>query len=122
MHEELNVKAGDKLLYCYGYSFSRVEKIVTVTKVTPTGRIKIDYCDTQFNKYGEAIGNRYDWNSQSSIYIPTEEDYKRIRENEAKSKALSIIRKLNKQNITYEQAVKIIDILVPNEGVENETN
>lgn len=111
MYEELNVKVGDKLLYCWGYSYNCVEKIVTVTKVTPTGRIRIDYCDTQFDKYGHEMGNRDRWSCSSSVSIPAEDDYKRIKENDAKSKALSIIGKLNKQNITYEQAVKIIKAL-----------
>lgn len=120
MREKLNVKIGDKLLYQWGYLYNRVEEIVTVTKVTPTGRIRIDYCDTQFDKYGHEMGNRDRWSCNSSVSIPTEEDYKRIRENDVKSKALSLIGKLNKQNITYEQALKIIEIFEPKECDENE--
>lgn len=46
MKHELSVSVGDKLLYSK-YYLGRVEKIVTVTKVTPTGRIRIDYNDLQ---------------------------------------------------------------------------
>ena len=52
---ELKVNEGDKLLYSYGYSYNRVEKIVTVTKVTPTGRIRIDYNDEQYDKFGNEV-------------------------------------------------------------------
>lgn len=39
------------------------------------------------------------------------EDYNRIMERKTKSKALFLVSKLNEDNITYEQALKIIDIL-----------
>ena len=102
--EELKVKVGDKVLYHRWSIVANVEKIVTVTKVTPTGRVKIDWCDTQYDRYGREIGSR----RSSSISIPTEEDYERIRENETISKAQSL---MEKAKLTYEQAVKIIEIL-----------
>ena len=49
--EELKVKVGDKVLYNH-WHFGTTEAITTVTKITPTGRIRIDFCDTQFDKYG----------------------------------------------------------------------
>lgn len=107
---ELNVKVGDKLLYRWGYSHNHVEKIVTVTRVTPTGRIRIDYNDEQYNKYGKEMGNRDMWSCSSSLSIPTEEDYKRIKENNAKKKALTIVGKLKMDNLSYDKALKIIEI------------
>lgn len=110
MSEELNVKTGDKVLYQFSCYNGSVEKIVNVTRVTPTGRIRIDYCDTQFDKYGNQIGNK-DSFSFSHVSVPKEEDYKRIKENSAISKALSLMGAKNKKNLSYEQAVKIIQIL-----------
>lgn len=107
---ELNVKVGDKLLYNCGYSYSRVEKIVTVTKVTPTGRIRIDYNDKQYDKYGIEMGKREIWSCRSSLLIPTEKDYERIKKNNAINKALYIIGKINKDNLDYDKALKIIKI------------
>lgn len=103
---ELKVKVGDKVLYNHWY-FGTTEAIATVTKVTPTGRIRIDFCDTQFDKYGRQIGRRNSY-SNSSISIPTEKDYKRIRENETISKAESLMKNTK---VTYEQEVEIIKIL-----------
>lgn len=107
---ELNVKVGDKLLYNCGYSYNRVENIVTVTKVTPTGRIRIDYNDEQYDKYGHEMGKRDRWSCSSSLSIPTEKDYERIKKNNAINKALHIIGKINKDNLDYDKALKIIEI------------
>lgn len=108
MREKLNVKVGDKLLYQYWNFRERYEKIVTVIRVTPTGRIRIDYCDSQFDKYGVKMGDGY---SFPCLSIPTEEDYKRIEENSIISKALFLMGEKNKKNLSYEQAIKIIEIL-----------
>lgn len=111
MSEELNVKVGDFVLYQWGYVHNRVEKIVKVVKITPTGRIRIEGCDEQYDKYGRQMGNKDRWSCGSHIRIPTDDDYKRIKENSAISKALLLISSKNKQNLSYEQAVKIIEIL-----------
>lgn len=118
MVEVLNVKVGDKLLYHYGFS-CRTERIATVAKVTPTGRIRIDCSNSQFDKYGNEMGNKDRWSCRAYLSIPTEEDYKRINENYSKSKALWIVSKLNEQNISYEQALKIIDVFEQKECEEN---
>lgn len=104
--EELKVKVGDKVLYNH-WHFGTTEAITTVTKITPTGRIRIDFCDTQFDKYGRQIGRR-DSYSSSSISIPKDEDYKRIMQREVILKAESLMKNVK---LTYEQAVKIIEIL-----------
>lgn len=38
-------------------------------------------------------------------------DYKRIKENDIISKALSLIEELNNKTLPYDKAVKIVDIL-----------
>lgn len=111
MMQELNVKVGDSVLYQYGYSFNRVERIVKVTKVTPTGRIRIEGQDEQYDKYGNQMGKKDRWSSSSHISLATEDDIKRIKENHTISNALSLMEKKNKENLSYEQAVKIIEIL-----------
>lgn len=111
MEQELNVKVGDLVLYQWGYAHNRVEKIVKVAKITPTGRIRIEGHDEQYDKYGHQMGNRDRWSCGSYIRIATEDDYKRIKENSAISKALSLMESKNKKNLSYEQATKIIDIL-----------
>lgn len=111
MNEELNVKVGDEVLYQSMRTYNLVEMIVKVVKVTPTGRIKIAGHDGQYDKYGRIMGHKDTWSPGSYIKIPTEEDYKRIKENSAISKALSLMDAKNKQNLSYEQAVKIIEIL-----------
>lgn len=108
--EELNVKEGDLVLYQHGFVHNRVEKIIKVTKVTPTGRIRIEGHDEQYNKYGNQMGKLDSWSCGSRISIPTEEDFRRIKENSAISKALSIINSINRENLSYERALKIIDI------------
>lgn len=107
---ELNVKVGDKLLYSYGYSCNRTERIVEVTKVTPTGRIRVTTSDSQYDKFGHEMGNHDMWSCRSSLSIPTEEDIKRISQNNAIVKALDIVSKLHKDNLEYEKALKIIEL------------
>lgn len=115
---ELKVNVGDKLLYNYGYPYNRVEKIVTVTKVTPTGRIRIDYNDVQYDKYGNEMGRKNMWSSYSSLSIPTDKDFERIKKNNAINKALSIIEKVNRKNLDYDKALKIINIFEEREPIE----
>ena len=115
MIEELNVKVGDKLLYQRGYAHNQVERIVTVTKVTPTGRIRVDYSDKQYDKYGNEMGSRDIWTCRSSLHLPKEEDYERIKVNNTIAKALLLMGNQNKETLSYEQAVKIIEILEPKE-------
>ena len=108
--KELNVKVGDKLLYSYGYSYNRIERIVEVTKVTPTGRIRVTTSDSQYDKYGHEMGNHDVWSYKSSLSIPTEEDINRIIKNNTISKALNIVSELHKNNLEYEKALKIIEL------------
>lgn len=110
MYEELNVKVGDKVLYSR-WTFGRtVERIGTITRVTPTGRIRIEGSDSQFDKYGREMGTDA-WRSRATLSIPTDEDCRRIEENAVIAKALSLIEKLNKKTFSYDMAVKIVEIL-----------
>lgn len=110
MYEELNVKVGDEVLYRLWNLSGAVERIETVTRVTPTGRIRIDGSGSQFDKYGREMGCN-SWKGSAHLSIPTEEDYKRIEENAVISKALSLMEKLNKKTLPYDKAVKIVEIL-----------
>lgn len=56
MREELKVKVGDKVLYNYWTFGGAIERIETVTRVTPTGRIRIEGSSSQFDKYGREMG------------------------------------------------------------------
>lgn len=108
---ELNVKVGDKVLLSGGSPLNRVEEIREVIKVTPTGRIRISGSGSQFDKYGREMGSRDLWNSSYYIFVPTEEDIERVKKNNAIKKAVSLCGEVNKKNITYEQAEKLIEIL-----------
>lgn len=110
MNEELKVKVGDKVLYQYAHWGDITERIETVVKVTPTGRIRIDGIDCQFDKYGNKMGGDV-WSGHAHLSIPTEEDYRRIEENAVISKALSLIDGLNKKALSYDKSVKIVEIL-----------
>lgn len=108
--EELKVKVGDKVLYRLWTFSGTVERIETVTRVTPTGRIRIDGSGSQFDKYGREMGCD-SWRGGAHLSIPTDEDCKRIEENAVISEALSLMEKLNKKTLPYDKAVKIIEIL-----------
>ena len=84
---------------------------IQFTKVTPTGRIRIDCNDGQYDKYGKIMGQKNIWDTHSYLTIPTDEDIKRIEENNTIAKALYMVRELNKDNLDYDRAVKIMEIL-----------
>ena len=99
---ELNVKVGDKVYYQYGYSYNRVDKITEVTKVTPTGRIRVKCSDSQFDKYGNEMGNHDRWVSRANISIATEEVIRKINELNTIKKCLYEISKIEKKDLDYE--------------------
>ena len=111
--KELKVKVGDKLLYTHLSRGVRIEKIVEVTKVTPTGRIRINGSDSQYDKYGNKMGKSDIWSGYSSLSKLTEEDCIRIKENNTIEKAKSILRNIRLEDITYEKALKIIEMFEP---------
>ena len=78
---EQKLKIGDKVLITNGLPTE--DKIGTVTKITPTGRTKLDiYTDYQFDRYGRQMGNRDICSRSKSIRIPDKEDYNRVHKNE----------------------------------------
>lgn len=108
--EELKVKVGDKLLYTHSSRGVKREKIVEVTKVTPTGRIRINNDDSQYDKYGEKMGDHNIWTGHSCLRKLTEEDYIRIKKNNVIAKAKIVLQNIRLEDITYEKALKIIEM------------
>ena len=108
VQEELNVKVGDEVLYCsspfYGY-----EVIATVIKITPTGRIRINKTDSQFDKYGNQMGE-CSFYGRGHIYLLTEEKREHLFQENEISKCKRIFEKM-KNNLTYAQAKDILNIL-----------
>jgi hypothetical protein len=101
--KELNVKVGDKVLI-------NEDRLATVTKVTPTGRFETSKTGTsKFNKYGREIGKDI-W-YRNDVRFPTEEDYKRLKENAIKDRAIRLMGTYHVKNITIEQAEQIVSIL-----------
>lgn len=111
---ELNVRVGDKVLLRYSSYCRQYEKIVEVVKVTPTGRIKVNGVDVQFNKYGQRIGKRDSYSGFYEISPATEEEIIEFKEKQRKNsiinKAVGLCQKVNKDNLTYEQALEIIEV------------
>ena len=111
---ELNVKVGDKVLLTYSAYCKQYRKIVEVINVTPTGRIKVEGVNIQFDKYGRRMGKR-DFSSEFyQISFVTEEQIAEILENQKRNsiinKAVRLCQKVNEKNLTYEQALKLIGI------------
>lgn len=106
---ELNLKIGDKVLITNG--LPKDDRIGTVTKITPTGRIKLDiYTDYQFDKYGRQMGTRDMWSRSKSIRIPNKEDYNRVHKNKIIGHIYSKINQLNTQNL-YDTNINTLEIL-----------
>lgn len=106
---ELKLKIGDKVLITNGLPTE--DKIGTVTKITPTGRTKLDiYTDYQFDRYGRQMGNRDIWSRSKSIRIPDKEDYNRVHKNEIVGHIYSKIDQLNTQNL-YDTNISTLEIL-----------
>lgn len=106
---ELKLKIGDKVLITNGLPTE--DKIGTVTKITPTGRTKLDiYTDYQFDRYGRQMGNRDIWSRSKSIRIPDKEDYNRVHKNEIIGHIYSKIKQLNIQNL-YDTNISTLEIL-----------
>lgn len=115
MDKLLDVKVGDEVLYVHA-SYTRIEKIATVTKITPTGRIRIDGSSSQFDKYGNQMGE-CGWRGRDYIYILTPDKKAEIlRKNEIR-KCICIFDDM-KNEITFEQAKGILSILL--EGRQND--
>lgn len=106
---ELNVKVGDKVAY-YSGGFNNTCSICEVSRVTPTGRIRIkNHNYITFDKYGKEMGKLDPWIIRASITELTPELEKQIIE--TNTIKLCLKKMHNIQNIDYETAVKILKIL-----------
>ncbi len=113
--EELKVKAGDTLLCTTHHYSGNSVRLVTVAKVTSTGRIRVSGLDTQFNKYGRQMGRGRGRASIGEAWdelsVPTPEDYKAIEKASTIAKARAALEKAARSKLSYEKAVKILKVL-----------
>ena len=102
-----NIKVGDKVIYnsAWGNDF-----VATVTKVTKAGNFATNRTgDTLWNKYGHARGgDRWD---TSRVVEYSEEYINEIAGSRIITKAVNMMRKCGKSDLTVDQAKAIIDIL-----------
>ena len=110
---ELNVKVGDKVIYEPSMHYGN-RRIKVVEKITPTGQIKIVGVSNKFDKNGREIGG--DTWHRVWISEATEKDVEEIQHEEFVRECLYKIKKVNK--LTYEQAIKILEILESEENHE----
>lgn len=103
---------GDKVLLTSGFSYNHTETITTVTKITPTGRIRVAHSDRLFDSTGHA-GGRDVWDSSSSIEPLTKEIIEKLQKKQTIRKCLDLCHSVcnKKIGLTYEQAQQIIDII-----------
>lgn len=103
---ELNVKVGDKVLFSKWDYTQKLERIATVTRVTPTGRIKVNISDEYFNKHGKQIGEGF---MKASLSVLTPEKEKELREKDVIRRCKAVF---DKTDLTYKQAQRILSILL----------
>ena len=102
-----NIKVGDKVIYIHGWG---IDVIATVTKVTPAGNFATDKTGkTLWDKYGHARGGDK-WDT-SHIIEYSEEYAKVIMESMIIAKAVNMMHKCSKSDLTVDQAKAIINIL-----------
>lgn len=112
--EELKVKVGDKVIVSSGWIEDR---LATVTKITPTGRIRIDvFNDIQFDRYGREMGCDDRWGNRKRIAICTPENEQRIRETATIKTVIAYMHQVTEINI--DQAHAIWKILHPSQDIE----
>ncbi len=102
---ELNVKVGDKVLFSQWHYTKTYERIATVTRVTPTGRIKVSGSEAYFNKNGDQMGNSM---MKASLSVLTPEKEKELTEAATIRHCRTVF---DKTDLTYKQAVRILSIL-----------
>lgn len=102
-----NIKVGDKVIYISDWGNNA---IATVTRVTPADNFATDKTDkTLWDKYGHVRGTDQWYTSRVVEY--SEEYAKKIIEQSIIAKAVCMMRKRSKSNLTVDQAKAIIDIL-----------
>lgn len=93
-----SLKAGDKVIVSSTYG----TRVAEVEKITPSGLIKVD--GTLYNQNG---CERSQW-CTSSIHEATEEAVREVEQRKVVTKAFKIMHRTSQ--ITYEQAIKILEI------------
>lgn len=108
----LKFNVGDKVADGY--------EIGTIVKITPKRRdITVDFGNykREYDKTGWRRGESW---HRTYIMPLTEEKMKEIKEHHVKIKAVILCRKVTEDSVTYDKAVKIIEILGANGGELNE--
>ena len=111
-----DLKVGDEVLYSSG-TFNGFEEITTITKITPTGRIRIARNpEIQFNKYGSEMGKFDSWSCRARIEPLTEEKREEIRRKKIVQKARRALDALSDsfrtaKNLSeqYEKAMMVLN-------------
>lgn len=107
MSEVLDVKVGDKVIYYSGYGRRQITEVI---KITPTGRIRVKANPTlQFNKYGSLMGGDF-W-SGTYITKATDKLMQQVKEEVTIQKALYLMNHYIHKDLSYEKALKILEIL-----------
>ena len=102
-----NIKVGDQVIYTSAWGN---DVVATVTRVTPAGNFATDKTyKTLWNKYGRPYGGDR-WGT-SRIIEYSEEYVKAITESKIITKAVDMMHKCSKSDLTVDQAKAIIDIL-----------
>lgn len=124
MNKELNVKEGDKIIIVKPSYTSCTKSVSTITRITPTGRIKVKgWNEYQFDKYGRAMGNHDVWYSSPHLEMYDEEVEREIKEKAYIENCTDYMRTYTMTGgrvLTYEQAKKIMKILKETERVKSE--
>lgn len=106
-----NIKVGDKVIYSPALGH---DVVATVTKVTKAGNFATDKTGTTlWNQHGYARGSST-WDT-ARVLEYSEEYLKTITESRIIAKAINMMRKCDKSDLTVEQAEAIINILNSNE-------
>ena len=108
--KELGVKVGDKVIF-HGSWGNRM--IAEVTRITPTGRIRIDRSDSQYDKFGRELGANV-WNT-TRLSRWSEEVEKEIADERRIKVALDIAHGLTSKDMTLDKAKVIIDMFLKRE-------
>ena len=102
-------RVGDKVAFYNAYERDLPE-ITTVSKITPTGRIRIEkHPYYQFDSNGNQMGG--DGWHRSNIVPLTPELYEEIKKNNTIRKAVIMCNKVREKDLDYETAKKLIELL-----------
>lgn len=103
------VKAGDELIL-YGADLRNTKSIVTVDRVTPTGRIVVG--GEQYKSNGVSVRTFDRWGTRASLSLPTEKARKEVED----ENNLRICESTNWRVIDAEKRARIVAILNEKEG------